>query len=322
MTLLLVFIFISIFVSFLCSILEAVVLSITPSYLSSIKNSDKKLYSKLSPILLNIERPLAAILSLNTFAHTIGATGAGAQVQKLYGDSMLTTFSVVLTFGILIFSEIIPKSIGARHWKKLTPFIGYILPMFIPLTLPLVWLSEIISKALKGGEDDKLTRDEIHAFAEIGVRDGAIFPEEFEALKSMLAFPKKPISDITLHLSNVFTLPLTASKEELLDICEKFKFSRIPIVGTYQYDVRGYVLRSEILSSLATKEDVELQSLLKPMLQITEDTKIRAVFLKLIKRKEHMASVHTDSGDLLGIVTLEDIIEEILGLDIRDETDL
>ena len=322
MTLLLVFIFISIFVSFLCSILEAVVLSITPSYLSSIKSSNKRLYSKLSPVLLNIERPLAAILSLNTFAHTIGATGAGAQVQKLYGDSVLTTFSVILTFGILIFSEIIPKSIGARHWKKLTPFISYILPIFITLTLPLVWLSEIISKALKGGEEDKLTRAEIHAFAEIGVKDGAIFPEEYEAFKSMLAFPKKSISDITLQIINVYTLPLSASKEELLELCETYKYSRIPIVGSFVYDVRGYVLRSEILSSLATKNDVELQSLLKPMLQVTEDTKIRDVFLKLIKRKEHMASVHTDSGDLLGIVTLEDIIEEILGLDIRDETDL
>ncbi len=320
MTLLFVFIFISIFVSFLCSILEAVVLSITPSYLASIEKTNEKLFKKLSPLLLNIERPLAAILSLNTFAHTIGATGAGAQVQKVFGDSVLTIFSIVLTFAILFLSEIIPKSIGARHWKKLIPFIGYILPTFIFLTLPLVWLSESISKAIKG-EHEKLTRDEIHAVAEIGVRDGAIFPEEFEALKNMLSFPKKPIKDITLPIEKVFTLPLSTSKEEFLNICEQYKFSRIPIVGNYEYDVRGYVLRSEILSSLVTNEEVRLPELLKPMLQVTDDTKIRNVFTKLIKRKEHIASVHSEGGDLVGIVTLEDIIEEILGLDIRDETD-
>ncbi|PIK15679.1 CNNM domain-containing protein [Halobacteriovorax sp. JY17] len=320
MTLLFVFIFISIFVSFLCSILEAVVLSITPSYLASIEKTNEKLFKKLSPLLLNIERPLAAILSLNTFAHTIGATGAGAQVQKVFGDSVLTIFSILLTFAILFLSEIIPKSIGARHWKKLIPFIGYILPTFIFLTLPLVWLSESISKAIKG-EHEKLTRDEIHAVAEIGVRDGAIFPEEFEALKNMLSFPKKPIKDITLAIEKVFTLPLSTPQEELLNICEQYKFSRIPIVGTYEYDVRGYVLRCEILSSLLINEQVGLSELLKPMLQVTEDTKIRNVFTKLIKRKEHIASVHSEGGDLVGIVTLEDIIEEILGLDIKDETD-
>jgi len=321
MTLLIFFIFISIFISFLCSVLEAVVLSVTPSYLGSIENSDPKLHKKLKPLLENIERPLAAILSLNTFAHTIGATGAGAQVQLLFGETYLTLFSVILTFAILILSEIIPKSIGARHWKKLMAPVAFILPLFIFVSFPLVWLSEVISKALKSGEDDKLSRDEIHAVAEIGMRDGAIFPEEYEAFKSMLSFPRKPISHITLRPENIFTLPITTKTKDIPALCQNHKYSRIPITGDYQYDIRGYVLRSEVLEAIILDPETPLGDLVKPMLQVAQDTKIRKVFQKLIQRKEHMASVHCESGELKGIVTLEDIIEEILGLDIRDETD-
>lgn len=321
MTLLIIFIFISIFVSFLCSVLEAVVLSVTPTYLSSIEKSQAKLFKQLQPLLENIERPLAAILSLNTFAHTIGATGAGAQVQILFGEAYLTLFSIMLTFAILILSEIIPKSIGARHWKKLLPAAAFILPVFIFISYPLVWLSESISKLLKGGEEDKLSRDEIHAVARMGVKDGAIFPEEYEALKSMLSFPEKPISMITLDPDDVFTLPYTTPCQSLITVFKDTKFSRIPITGEYKYDIRGYILRSEALEELLLNKTPSIKNLIKPMLQVTEDTKIRDVFKKLILRKEHMASVHCESGDLRGIVTLEDIIEEILGLDIKDETD-
>ncbi|WP_372653057.1 CNNM domain-containing protein [Halobacteriovorax sp.] len=321
MTLLIAFIFISVFVSFLCSILEAVVLSITPSFLGSIQEEDPGLHKNITLILSNIERPLAAILSLNTFAHTIGATGAGAQVQKLYGESYLTAFSVLLTFAILIFSEIIPKSIGARHWKKLIPFVTFILPTFIFFTYPLVLLSQFISKSLNSDDEDKLTRAEIHAVAEIGVKDGAIFPEEYNAFKSMLSFPKKPIKDITRNLSEVFTLPLTTPTKSLVTVFRDTKYSRIPVYGEFEYDIRGYILRSQVLESLALEDNNELKNLLKPMLQVSEDTKIRDVFRKLIERKEHIASVHANSGELYGIVTLEDIIEEILGLDIKDETD-
>lgn len=318
---LIVFIVIAIGVSFLCSILEAVILSLTPGYLESLKTNSPAVYKRLRPLRENIERPLAAILSLNTVAHTIGATGAGAKAQELFGNEWFTLFSVLLTLGILIFSEIIPKSIGARYWKALAPFSARVLPFLVTITLPLVWASEKLSKALKGGEEDKITRDEFSAMAEIGLKDGAIFKEEYDTFKSLLTFPNKPIHTIVKLMEHAVVVRAYHSIDEVFELSEREKYSRYPVIGDHKDDVRGYILRTTVLSALAKGEKKSIEDLTMPMLHVTEDIPIREVFTKLIKRQEHMAGIIREDSTFVGVVTLEDIIETILGLDIKDETD-
>ncbi|EQC52693.1 CNNM domain-containing protein [Bacteriovorax sp. DB6_IX] len=321
MSALIIFIVLAVGVSFLCSILEAVILSISPGYLESLKHSSPAVYNRLRPLRDNIERPLAAILSLNTVAHTIGATGAGAQAQEIFGDELFTLFSVILTLIILIFSEIIPKSIGARYWKALSPFSARVLPILVVITLPLVWISEKISLLLKGDDEEKITRDEFSAIAEIGLKDGAIHKEEYETFKSLLQFPDQPIGSIVKLIENAVTVRAFHTIEEVFQLCEKERYSRYPVIGDHEDDVRGYILRTSVLSSIARGERPTVEDITVPMLHVTEDIPIRNVFKKLIKRQEHMAGVIKEDSSFLGVVTLEDIIETILGLDIKDETD-
>lgn len=321
MTTLILFIAVAIFVSFLCSVLEAVILSLSPGYVESLKENKPKTYKRIVPLKNNIERPLAAILSLNTFAHTIGATGAGASAQEVFGSTYVTLFSVILTFAILVFSEIIPKSIGARYWKELTPFATRILPVLINLSWPLVWLSEKLSKVLKGSAPIKLTRDEVSAMAEIGFKDGALNLEEYGLLKNMLSFPDKPVKGITKDVDQVYYLSHRTTLDEAFDVLDQFSYTRIPIIGESKNDVRGYIMKDSIFWSKAKGHSQDIDELIKPMLHVPEDAVIGRVFKKLIKRREHIAGVFAEDGSFTGIVTLEDIIESLLGLDIKDETD-
>lgn len=321
MTTLILFIAIAIGVSFLCSVLEAVILSLSPGYVESLKVNRPKTYQRILPLKDNIERPLAAILSLNTFAHTIGATGAGASAQKVFGSAYVTLFSVVLTLAILIFSEIIPKSIGARYWKELTPFATRVLPLLINLSWPLVWLSEKLSKVLKGSAPIKLTRDEVSAMAEIGFKDGALNLEEYGLLKNMLSFPDKPVKEIAKSVEHVYYLGHRTTLDEAFDFIDEFSYTRIPIIGESKNDVRGYIMKDSVFWSKARGRTQNIDELIKPMLHVPEDAVIGRVFKKLIKRREHIAGVFAEDGSFVGIVTLEDIIESLLGLDIKDETD-
>ncbi|EQC48759.1 membrane protein, PF01595 family [Bacteriovorax sp. BSW11_IV] len=321
MSLLIFFITISIAVSFLCSILEAVLLSISPSYLLSIRESSPKIYKKLNPLRKDIEKPLAAILSLNTIAHTIGATGAGAQVQVIYGSEWLTAFSAVLTVAILILSEIIPKSIGARYWKGLAPMSARIIPSLIFITYPLVWASDYISRFIKRGAADKITRDEVKALADIGYKDGALTLDEYNTLKNFLSFPHRPIKDIIRPIEVVKSLPENLSTLEAYDILKKESYSRYPILGVHEDDLKGYVLRSVVYDYKIRNESVPITSVAKKILHVDSNEKIRRVFLKLMKRREHIAAVINEDSHFMGIITLEDIIESLLGIDIKDETD-
>jgi CBS domain containing-hemolysin-like protein len=321
MTTLILFIAIAVFVSFLCSVLEAVILSLTPGYIHSLKETQTKTYNRILPLKDNIERPLAAILTLNTFAHTIGATGAGASALKVFGNAYVTLFSVILTLIILIFSEIIPKSIGARYWKELTPFATRVLPILINLSWPLVWLSEKLSKVLKGSAPIKLTRDEVSAMAEIGFKDGALNLEEYGLLKNMLSFPDKPVSEIAKDVENVYCLSHKTSLDEVFEFLDEFSYTRIPIIGESKNDVRGYIMKDSVFWSKAKDQSQDIDNLIKPMLHVPEHAVIGRVFKKLIKRREHIAGVFSEDGSFMGIITLEDIIESLLGLDIKDETD-
>lgn len=321
MELLVFYILLSIGVSFICSILEAVILSITPNYLETVKSKDPVIYRQLRPLREEVEKPLASILTINTFAHTIGAAGAGAQAQAVFGNEWFTVFSIVLTFGILILSEIIPKSIGAHYWKQLAPTASKILPPMIYITYPVVYMSDLIARFFKGDGLVKTSRDEIKAIVEMGLRDGAIEVTEYRILKKLMEFRNLKSEDILTHKSKVTGIFLedekTFDKETLLNI----SYSRLPVFGSGFEDIKGYLLKGELLVTLAKQGKLDPESVVKPMLIVPSYIPVKTVFFRLLDRKEHMCAVVDDFGVFMGIITLENILEALLGVDIVDEFD-
>ncbi|MEL6752287.1 MAG: CNNM domain-containing protein, partial [Pseudomonadota bacterium] len=217
MTLLIIYISIAVGASFLCSVLEAVLLSVSPSYLGALKEKDPALGKKMQALQDDIDRPLAAILTLNTIAHTIGAAGAGAQAAVVFGASALTVFSIVLTLIILFASEIIPKTLGATYWKSLVPFVTRVLPPLIWILTPLVWVSQILSKMISGGKKKGgVTREEIAALADIGRQQGVVGEQHSRIVRNLFRFSKLTVEDVMTPRTVVYALDETTTVGDLL----------------------------------------------------------------------------------------------------------
>lgn len=320
MTLLVFFILLSIGVSFICSMLEAVILSVTPSYLASLKQNDPELYKKIEYLKKDIEKPLASILTFNTIAHTVGAAGAGAEAQRIFGSEILAVFSTILTFAILFFSEIIPKSLGASNWKKLLLLSATLLRPMIIVSFPLVWLSEKISAYFKG-DNEKVSREEVVAMADIGLRDGALEDSEHKALKGLIQFEEVKASDILTPVDRVEGLAITLDVESAYQKMLSHPYSRVIIHGDHKDDIRGYVLRTKLQEAHINKSDFCVKELTLPLLSLPETISLPKLFQKLLKRREHICAIFSEEQGFLGVITLEDLIEHMLGLEIYDEQD-
>jgi len=324
MGLLFTYLFVALFFSFLCSILEAVLLSITPSYIASKAKENKKYAIKLQQYKEKIDLPLAAILTINTFAHTIGAAGVGGQVQILWGNEFVSIASAILTLIILIFSEIIPKTIGANYWKKLAPFTATTLTIMIYSPLyPIIWLSKLITVLLSNKKNKSiLSRSEFHAMAEIGVREGIFKEEESKILMNLMVFKHVVVKSIMTPRTVVFASPDNISINEFYEQNEIIRFSRIPVFKEDIDNFTGYVLKDDIMHAIIDKKDqVLLKNIRREIKVVNEKMPIIRLFYKLIDEKEHIAMVVGEYGEMVGIVTIEDIIETLLGTEIMDELD-
>ncbi|MBU8893956.1 MAG: DUF21 domain-containing protein [Bacteroidales bacterium] len=324
MGLLFTYLIVALIFSFLCSILEAVLLSITPTYIASKVKEKKKYALRLQKYKEEIDLPLAAILSLNTFAHTMGAAGVGGQVQIIWGNEFVSIASIILTLLILIFSEIIPKTIGASSWKQLAPFAASSLTIIIYSPLyPIILLSKLITKHLsKNKEKSVLSRSEFHAMAEISVKEGIFKEEEAKILLNLMVFNKIEVKSILTPRTVVFAEEENVSVKEFIDKNAKISFSRIPIYKGNIENITGYVLKDEIMQFIIEKKHNEkLKSLYREINVVNEQMPIMKLFYKLIEEKEHIAMVVGEYGEMVGIVTMEDIIETLLGTEIMDEFD-
>ncbi len=314
------YIFLSVCVSFLCSLLEAVILSLTPSYIASLKTVKPKLYKRADKLKSDLERPLASILTFNTIAHTVGAAGAGAEAQRIFGSDVLALFSAVLTFVILFFSEIIPKSIGATYWKKLLPWAITVLRPMNMIAYPIVSLAQFVSKLFKK-EDTTFTREEISAMAEVGHQEGVIATPEFDKIDSILKFNNVSLKSILTPTEKVsWVLSERKIKDIYFDI-QKNTHSRLIVFGADEKTVEGYILRVKVYDAFIKSPDSIVDELVYPILLAKEDSKLYPLMSKLMSRKEHIAAVVDKNNNFLGVVTLEDILEHMLGLEIFDELD-
>jgi CBS domain containing-hemolysin-like protein len=327
-SLLIAFFTLAIIVSFLCSLWEAVLLSVTPSYAQIKLNEGAKTGKYLEEFKKNIDRPLAAILTLNTIAHTVGAIGVGDQSAKIWVDAnpYITTLVIPggMTIAILILSEIIPKTIGATFWKKLTPFTVRSLILIMTLLYPFIWVSQFITRLVKENKSQSiLSRNDFLAIAEIGTKQGVFHEDESRIITNLIRFNSIKTEDIMTPRTVVKAVSENMTFREFYDTNRNIQFSRIPVFKQASKDqICGYVLKQEILSELLNKNDNNrLSTIKRDIMAIEESTHLTDAFDKFISKKEHIALVVDEFGGMAGIVTMEDVIETLLGLEIVDEYD-
>jgi CBS domain containing-hemolysin-like protein len=324
-TLLIVFLFISIIFSFLCSIWEAVLLSITPSFTQMQIQEGNDLGTTLKEFKDNIDRPLAAILTLNTIAHTAGAIGVGAQATKIWGASLMSTavVPVVMTFAILLLSEIIPKTIGANYWRELAGFTVKCLKVVMWILAPLVFVSQIITKALKKDKKASVfSRADFGAMAELGSQQGVFDEGESNILRNLLRFNSIFAKDVMTPRTVMIAADQSTTIRDFHETHPNLRFSRIPVYEESQDHVTGYILKDQLLKHLVDGKDLDtLESIRRDVLVVKESFPIPDLFAHFTEKREHIAVVVDEFGGTDGLVTMEDVIETLLGLEIVDEQD-
>ncbi|RTR38461.1 HlyC/CorC family transporter [Shewanella canadensis] len=318
---LIVIVAVAIGISFFCSVFEAVLLSVTPSYVATLGHSNPEAAKRLRKQKDNVESPLVSILTLNTIAHTVGAAVAGAQAAKVFGDEMLGVFSGVLTFLILFFSEIIPKTLGANYWRSLAPSVSIALLWMERLTKPLIWMSQQVTQLLGKGDEGQYIRQEMSAMAKIGHESGELDEQESLILTQMLSVKEMPVTAIMTPRTVMFSLSGALSQEEFAIKHKGTPFSRIPIYDKEPDDVIGYINRNDIMLAERKTPQAPISELKRNLVVVPETAKILPLFQLLIKRNTKIAIVVNEYGTGEGIVTLEDIVESLLGLEIVDTND-
>ena len=329
MGLLIFYVLIALGFSFLCSILEATLLTITPASVGAAKAAGKKWAVKMAELKDDVEKPLAAILTLNTIAHTMGAAGAGAQWARISGNAYEAVFSGVLTLAILIFTEIIPKTLGARYSLFFAKPTSVILPFLQWILAPLVWFSKQITRLITFGnaaDAAPMHRAELLAAADIGEQEGALAERESAIVRNILRLNEINVIDIMTPRTVMFTLSQDLPLREFAEAAADTPFSRIPVFGKDRDDISGFVLRSEVLvahmrADSAQAEPEGVKSLIHPIEIVGSDMAVDELFQTFIKRHHHLVLIANKYGVTVGLVTLEDVLETIVGVEIVDETD-
>ena len=321
MSLLVAYFLLAIGVSFLCSLLEAVILSVTHSQIGMLVKTNPKQGKMLQKLKDDINRPLAAILTLNTISHTLGAAGMGAQVLYLYGSGAVAIASAVLTFCILVFSEILPKTIGAYFCRSLAIPSAYLIRFLMVIAFPFVWLSNTLSNFITSSED-KVSREEITAMAEMGEDEGSIDEQESDIIENLFRLKEIQIEDILTPRSVIYAFEDTQTVGEIMDSTEDIIFSRIPVFSDNIDNVIGMVYKDNLLETMADDYfEKTMSQLVEPVEKVYEKESVEMVLNKFIKNRSHMFIVKDEFGGTTGIVTLEDCIETLLGVEIMDESD-
>ena len=323
MSALIFYLFLALFVSFICSLTESVLLSTPQSFLITIKDKEKWANSFLK-FKSHIEKPLSAILSLNTVAHTIGAAGVGAEATKLFGDASLGIVSAILTILILIITEIIPKTMGAKYWKSLAKLTLNIINIMLFITYPLVILSTKITNLISQDKKENITsREEISALAEIGADQGIFSENENKIIQNILNLQKIKVTQIMTPRVVVTSIEENLTLKEFKNDKKYLNFSRMPTYSKEHEKITGYIFLQDVLEKLSEQKNNNLliKEFKRKVFTIPSSMTLYNLWDKMLKQKEHISIVIDEYGGLAGIVTMEDIIETLIGLEITDEND-
>ncbi|UNY99612.1 hemolysin family protein [Zhouia spongiae] len=328
MTLLIVYAVISIFFSFLCSILEAVLLSITPTFINLKKQEGKAYADTLESLKQDIDKPLIAILTINTIAHTVGAILVGVQAEKTFGsgNNSVGIVSAVMTFLILVLSEIIPKTIGATYWKRLSGFAASTLTIMVNVLkyTGILWILQLTTKVIggKSAHGSVFSREEFSSMADIAHQEGVFEESESKVIKNLLKFDEVKAKDIMTPRTVMKIVSEDTTIKKFLADNPKLRFSRIPLFKDNIDNISGFVLKDQVMEEMINGHgDAPLSTIKRDILIVRRDMPIPTLFEELISEKRHIALVVDEYGTIGGLVTMEDIIETLLGLEIVDESD-
>jgi len=332
MSLLIFYAVAAIFFSFLCSILEAVLLSISPTFINIKKQEGKKFAFILEELKKDVDKPLIAILTINTMAHTVGAIMVGVQAETLdfkinfLGINTVGIISSIMTILILVVSEIIPKTIGAKYWKELAGFTANSLVPLIAILkyTGILWLLQLTTKLIGGGaaHGSILSREDFHAMTDMAHEDGVFEKNESAIIKNLLTFKQVQVKDVMTPRTVMIRASEETTVQAFFDEHPKLRFSRIPIYKKNSDNITGFILKDELMEEIINGNGEKKLAEIKRELLITNRTiPIPSLFEKLIANKEHIALVVDEYGTTSGIVTMEDVIETLLGLEIMDESD-
>ncbi len=325
MTLFISYLTLAVCVSFLCSMLEAILLSSTNSYIETLpKETHEESIAMLKDLKTNIDKPISSILTINTFANTMGAAGVGAQAQIIFGKEWQTAVAFAVTLLILYVSEIIPKTIGALYWKKLLIPAGHIISFFVTVTTPFTFISSMLTRYISKNKKrhPHYSRDEIMAVVAMGEKDGSILSKESDLIENLLKLKNIKAKDIMTPRSVVFALPASTTIEEAIEDDRMYIHSRIPIFGETLDDVVGIVFNQRILEeSVEDHDKMTLEAISYEVHLVSENLPVPNLIDQFVKRKTHLFVVFDSYGQTAGVVTLEDAIETLLGVEIVDEMD-
>ena len=329
-TLLITYMLLSLIISALCSVLEATILSTPMSYVTTLETQGAKGWERLKQYKTNIDRPISAILIVNTIANTVGASLVGSEAMQMAQelnyphDTVIGIVSGVFTLLILICSEIIPKTIGSTHWRSLALPASKIIRVLVFVTFPLVWCLERITHLISHGASQQVvSREEVSAMVTVGAEEGVLEKKENKMIQNLLKLDEITAHEIMTPSVVVSMADSSMTLKEFYEDEELSTYSRIPIYDDDNSDyITGYVLRQTILERLAEdKFNVHLKELARPILSFSEEEPVANIWEKLLEKKEHISIIIDEYGSLRGIVTLEDVIETMLGFEIVDEKD-
>ena len=323
MNILFFYFFLALGVSFLCSLLESIILSITHSHVAVLAKTGSKSSRLLENMKENINKPLAAILTVNTVANVVGAAGVGAQAMKLFGSEWVAILSGLLTLCILIFSEIIPKTLGTVYWRPLAGPAVYMIRGLIYLTYPFVFLSNYFSKIFASeNHQQKVSRQEVVAMAEMGEDEGSIREKESDIIENLFNLNDVVAEDVMTPRSVIFALQKDSTVGDVVGEHTPIAFSRIPIFDKDMDDILGFIHRYDLVNKQAEDQfHIKMKDILEPIHTVKQEDSIASILDEFVRRRQQIFMVIDEFGTTTGLITLEDAIETLLGVEIVDEHD-
>ncbi len=321
---LIIYITIALSISFLCSILEAVMLSTSLSHIELTALAGKRSGVIMRKLKQNVEQAISAILTLNTIAHTVGAAGAGAQAAAVFGSEWIGVISAILTFLILVFSEIIPKTLGAVYWKQLMPFAAFTIQFLVWILYPVVWAFQKLTDLMAPEErEPTVTRSELEVLAQVSRQEGALEEKESLILKNLLKLDGVQVKEVMTPRTVMFALQEDTTVGEVMQKHTVLSYSRIPIYTQSTDDISAFALRYDILMAAADDRDnVTMKELIRPLKSVPETLSVAETMQKFMTEKEHVFLVFDEYGGTEGIITMEDVVESLIGSEITDESDV
>ncbi len=323
MTELIIAVSFAIIISAGCSLFESVLYSVPTRHIETMVQAGKSTGKLFKKMRRDIDRPIAAILSLNTIAHTAGAAVAGSAASAVFGYEWLGFFSVFFTLAVLVFAEIIPKTAGVVYCRSLVPKVAYPLRGLVWFMTPAIWLSGLITRLFTGDKsEEEITAEEIRVMARLSLQTGGIKPYQEQAIENILTLQNKQVKDVMTPRTVIFSLSEHLTVEEASKVDTNWEHSRFPVYDQDMEDVVGVVFTKELFMALAEgKKDMYLTQLMRPVHFVVETARLNTVLMEYLELRQHLFVVLDEYGGLSGLSSLEDILEEILGREIVDESD-